>query len=254
MAVVSTPVALVVLLVLFQRVQGASLVTLEHSLDGINYKKAGSFQLDGKVTVAHVQGYSLSNILKTGVDTSHTLYFVRVVGNHANTLEYPVASIPLSCWMHAGSKAKVDLFTTEASSGTIQSVSLHAPCPANQVAVGRVGEPEEYALTCSISTPRVAAHVPLMTMQGGSGEALEYLDLTNQGQQSQEAQSSSTAQPTKKGGTAQAKDDRTWLQKNWMFVALGAFILLNKVGAASQDQQRSGPPARNVPVGGNARQ
>lgn len=186
------------------------------------------------------------------MDASHALYFVRIVaeGNHAN-LEHPVASIPLACWMHAGSKAKVDLFTTEPSSGTIQSVSLHAPCPANQV-VGSVGEPEEYALTCSISTPRVAAHVPLMTMQGSSGEALEYLDLTNQGQQSQEAQSSSRTQSTKKGGVTQAKDDRTWLQKNWMFVALGAFILLNKMGAAAQDQQRSAP-ARNVQVGGNTR-
>lgn len=43
----SISVALVIVLMLFQRVQGASLVTLEHSLDGIRYEKAGAFELDG---------------------------------------------------------------------------------------------------------------------------------------------------------------------------------------------------------------
>lgn len=41
-------VSVVVFLVLFQRVvRAGSLVTLEHSLDGVNYKKAGSFQQNG---------------------------------------------------------------------------------------------------------------------------------------------------------------------------------------------------------------
>ncbi len=206
------------------------------------------FQRD---TVVHINGYSLSNILNTGVDARHALYFVRAVaeGSHAD-MEHPITSIPLSCWLHAGSKTKVDLFTSEPSSGTIQSVALHAPCRVNHAGDSVGIGPEEYALRCSISTPRIAAHVPLMKMQSSNGDALEYLDLTNQGQQTPAAQSTSRTESAKKGGAAQAKDDRTWLQKNWMFVAVGAFMLLNRMGAAAQEQQRS--PASNVQGGGNA--
>lgn len=41
-----------------------------------------------------------------------------------------------------------------------------------------------------------------------------------------------------KGSTKDAKDDRTWLQKNWLFVALAFFIIANKLGNAVDPQQQ----------------
>jgi len=71
--------------------------------------------------------------------------------------------------------------------------------------------------------PRVVSVSPGEGMGMVSGDAAERL------------MGGETSKPGDKGGAKASKkpDDRTWLQKNWLFVALGLFILANKLGGAT---------------------
>jgi hypothetical protein len=46
------------------------------------------------------------------------------------------------------------------------------------------------------------------------------------------------AQEGRHNTTKTTKDDRTWLQKNWLFVALAFFIIANKLGSVADAAQR----------------
>ena len=153
-----------------------------------------------------------------------------------------MSSIPASCWIQAGDKARIQLHGDQGES--VQAVSLHAPCHGEQVGDGSVGSMARVD-RISILKPHVAQDLPV-SLSTGQTIDLEASVLGSNEQalpQKQDGGKSNQEEPK--------KDDRTWLQKNWLFVALGFFILANRLGAAGQEamQQQQQGGGRQIPVG-----
>lgn len=45
------------------------------------------------------------------------------------------------------------------------------------------------------------------------------------------------------------KDERSWVQKNWLPMALVAFMIANRLGQAANPPQGAPPPGRALPAG-----
>jgi len=151
-----------------------------------------------------------------------------------------MSSIPASCWIQAGDKAHIQLHGDQGDS--VQAVSLHAPCSGEQVGDGPVGAMARVD-RISILRPHVAQDLPV-SLSTGQTIDLEASVLGSNDQalpQKQDEGKPNQEEPK--------KDDRTWLQKNWLFVALGFFILANRLGAAGQEARLQQQGGRQIPVG-----
>jgi len=187
-------------------------------------------QHGGSVSVP-LDGYasSLKNLRIANPDDSY--YYVRVkptttTGHHQTEQEnnHPVASIPASCWMNAGSQARIEIHKQNANA--VYGLSLLAPCSTGQYS--SIPEIDRATLV----TPTIVTTPPFIT--------IPHTDTSSASlhQQQMTTDDASDQKDTSRTPQKQEKDDRTWLQKNWMFVALGFFILANRLGNAAVDQQQ----------------
>ena len=121
--------------------------------------------------------------------------------------------------------------------GSVSAIALTAPCGTG------AGDGREGTLSgVSISRPHVV-HSSLLPQQQASASFTESLT-------GQKTESTGEHDERKNGKVPQKPDDRTWLQKNWLFVALAFFIFANKLGAAAE---ASRAPSGARPAGGGAR-
>ena len=198
-------------------------VHVEHSIDGITFQKAASLQAPTTIQseVIHLesaQDYKASLESLVGSKISGGYYYMRIQSSE-NPEDVVLSSIPLECWMQAGSQARIELHMNDRSTDKVASISLVAPCPPSST------DGKASVDSCAIVRPRVVA-APALPQQ--TDRILEPIDQEQSREQSK-------GQEERKP----AKDDRTWLQKNWLFVALAFFILANKLGSAAQEAQQA---------------
>ena len=141
-------------------------------------------------------------------------YFLRSTeGNGA------FGSIPLSCWAVAGANAVVEVAI--GLNGDVRGVSLMAPCAGR--GLDGVGDGEMAVVDrVKLIRPQVVSIAPAEGMGQVAGDVAERLVGGGTG-----------ATEVKNDKVAKKPDERTWLQKNWLFVALGLFIFANKLGGAN---------------------
>lgn len=197
-------------------------VHVEHSIDGITFQKAASLHAPTTIhseviRMESAQDYMASLESLVGSKVSGGYYYMRIQSSD-NPEDSVLSSIPLECWIQAGSQARIELHMNDRSTDKVASISLVAPCPPSS-------QGKAFVDSCTIVRPRVVA-APALPQQ--TDRVLEPLDQ----EQSQE-------QSKRQEGRKPAKDDRTWLQKNWLFVALAFFILANKLGSAAQEAQQA---------------
>lgn len=190
---------------------------LQHSLDGHVWQDAFevSVTLDDGVVDRSAYAAALKDLMSSGT-ASGSRYFVRSAGEGDAEGTGAFGSIPLSCWAGAGAEAVVEVAV--GLDGGVLSVTPMAPCD------GGVDKGEMAVVDrVKMRRPRVVSVSPGEGMGMVSGDAAERL------------MGGETSKPGDKGGAKASKkpDDRTWLQKNWLFVALGLFILANKLGGAT---------------------
>lgn len=151
-----------------------------------------------------------------------------------------VASIPARCWAQAGANARLVIHVLDHHQ-TVTAASLLAPCGAN---VATPTEESQLNLP-KISTVQVVRPVPAPTVTlpaavGAQTAAMQQASASAKGGQGQEE--------TKKGEPE--KDERTWIQKNWLPLALVAFMMFNRMGQVGQDPAGGAPPpGRALPAG-----
>lgn len=168
---------------------------------------------------------SLESLVESRQQMASPYYYYMRITSPDNPKNPALSSIPLECWMHAGSRARIELHMHDTTTEKIASISLIAPCPPQLTAPGA---PSIRIESCVIRRPEsmVAPALPLQT----TNQVLEPIN-----QNDDDAETNTTNNKAK----APAKDDRTWLQKNWLFVALGFFILANKLGSAAEQGRGS---------------
>ena len=259
-----------------------AIVILEHSLDGINYHKAATCDLDDSLvrplplfkfklasyiecnilvrplqktrlatstssssssysTTVPLDGYasSLKNLVRQD-NAQDAYYYIRVKsssevrGLHQEEQQQqntPVASIPASCWMNAGSKARIEIHVHNSN---VRGLSLSAPCLIETVMASfspsSSGVPE--IDTATLVTPTIATAPPFIPIPKTDGASFQQMNTEHEDEDDGSKQKETRTPPKQK------QDDRTWLQKNWMFVAIGFFILANRLGNAAVDQQQ----------------
>ena len=193
----------------------------QHSLDGHVWQDAFevSVALDDGVVDRSAYAAALRDLLSsTAASSSNRHYFLRSAREGEGEGEGEGAfgafgSIPLSCWAGAGADAVVEVAV--GLGGGVLGVTPMAPCDGmskgGMAVVDRV----------KLIRPRVVSVSPGEGMGAVAGDVAER--LTGVG----------AVGATKNDKTSKKPDDRTWLQKNWLFVALGLFILANKLGGAT---------------------
>lgn len=147
-------------------------------------------------------------------------------------------------------RAVMKLHLLDTTSSSIQSLSLHAPC--SESATKKHSQSEKGgAPAVVVVTPLSAPQIP--TSGDGSPQSKISLESTFHASPdfSSEAIGGSTVQQGAQKGKAPVKDERTWLQKNWIFVAVGFFLVANRLGGANN--QEGGRPVRQVPVASTGR-
>jgi len=201
-----------------------------------SWSAAGSLSIwDGQVDAgAYVA--SLERLLDASSlpSSPHAMYAVRIDG--------AVGSIPLACWRRAGLAAGMSLAL--GADGSVRGVSLTAPCgEGREWGEGREGREGTPLPHVTVSRPQKVVQSTTAFKQ----QAMLDLDL---------GASAPTGGSGKGGGEGRAKeakpDDRTWLQKNWLFLGLAFFIFANKLGQMAQmGEQQQQQRQRGAP--GNAR-
>ena len=105
--------------------------------------------------------------------------------------------------------------------GDVRGVSLMAPCAGR--GLDGVGDGEMAVVDrVKLIRPQVVSIAPAEGMGQVAGDVAERLVGGGTG-----------ATEVKNDKVAKKPDERTWLQKNWLFVALGLFIFANKLGGAN---------------------
>jgi hypothetical protein len=161
---------------------------------------------------------------------SDGLYYIRISAG-------VVASIPARCWAVAGSDAQLIVHALD--TGAVVAASLSAPCGAN---IASFHDATQLKLP-KIESVQVVRPVPAPTVT---------LPVAAQSAVLQEASNSAKRQVSQeegKKGETDKPDERTWLQKNWLPLALIGFLLFNRMG---QPENADGPPptgARALPAG-----
>lgn len=236
-------------LLLLVQADVARSLRLEHSVDGgKSFKLIGDIDIDPVEKHIDLEGLYGSKLVAiqdelmnaAGKDPSNMYHFR--VSTDEDSRSAVMSSIPASCWIQAGDKAHIRLHSGD-HGDSVQGVSLHAPCSREQVGDGPVGSMARVD-RISILKPHIAQDLPV-SLSTGQTVDLEASVLGSNDQalpQKEDGEKSNQEEPK--------KDDRTWLQKNWLFVALGFFILANRLGAVGQDagQQQQGV-GRQIPVG-----
>eukprot|EP00890_Picochlorum_soloecismus_P005803 jgi/Picsp_1/6223/NSC_03577-R1_aspartate carbamoyltransferase len=236
-------------LLLLVQADVARSLRLEHSVDGgKSFKLIGDIDIDPVEKHIDLEGLYGSKLVAIQDELMNAarkdpsnMYHFRV-STDEDSRSAVMSSIPASCWIQAGDKAHIRLHSGD-HGDSVQGVSLHAPCSREQVGDGPVGSMARVD-RISILKPHIAQDLPV-SLSTGQTVDLEASVLGSNDQalpQKEDGEKSNQEEPK--------KDDRTWLQKNWLFVALGFFILANRLGAVGQDagQQQQGV-GRQIPVG-----
>ena len=235
-----------------------SRIRLQHSVDGRVWKDAMDVAvgnghsrggLDVRMVDGSVYGRALGELL-AGASTATSRYYLRA---HEDTSDgsddgrndrVPAfGSIPLSCWMTAGRDALVEV--TVSRDGGVKGVSLMAPCEEGRENVhmdvdgaGGAGGVDGGAATGTKARAQAVVDgvvvvwpevVVTREVPVGGDIRMDVDDGTASGKATVKG-SGGKQNMSKKGG--EEKDERSWLQKNWLFVALAFFILANKLGEA----------------------
>lgn len=126
-------------------------------------------------------------------------------------------------------------------SDAVTAAALLAPCGAT---VAAPTDDSELTLP-RIDTVGIARPVPAPTVNlpaaVGAGAGAQTAAM-------QQASSAAKGQEEKKKAEPE-KDDRTWIQKNWLPLALVAFMMFNRMGAGQQHEGGAPPPGRALPAG-----
>ena len=190
----------------------------EHSVDGNLWADALEVSVTLGDGIVDRSGYAaaLKDLLSSTAAPSSLpeRYFLRSTeGNGA------FGSIPLSCWAVAGANAVVEVAI--GLNGDVRGVSLMAPCAGR--GLDGVGDGEMAVMDrVKLIRPQVVSIAPAEGMGQVAGDVAERLVGGGTG-----------ATEVKNDKVAKKPDERTWLQKNWLFVALGLFIFANKLGGAN---------------------
>ena len=190
----------------------------EHSVDGNLWADALEVSVTLGDGIVDRSGYAaaLKDLLSSTAAPSslRSRYFLRSTeGNGA------FGSIPLSCWAVAGANAVVEVAI--GLNGDVRGVSLMAPCAGR--GLDGVGDGEMAVVDrVKLIRPQVVSIAPAEGMGQVAGDVAERLVGGGTG-----------ATEVKNDKVAKKPDERTWLQKNWLFVALGLFIFANKLGGAN---------------------
>lgn len=187
----------------------------EHSVDGNLWADALEVSVTLGDGIVDRSGYAaaLKDLLSSTAAPSSRYFLRSTEGNGA------FGSIPLSCWAVAGANAVVEVAI--GLNGDVRGVSLMAPCAGR--GLDGVGDGEMAVVDrVKLIRPQVVSIAPAEGMGQVAGDVAERLVGGGTG-----------ATEVKNDKVAKKPDERTWLQKNWLFVALGLFIFANKLGGAN---------------------
>jgi hypothetical protein len=252
-----------------------SSLALEHSFDGRSFLPAGTIQLvrpspcasrapfpprapglintrarlplpqdGGSATLDYGAGLPDQRAAFAEAVRDGGMYFVRLPPS-GGAAPPVVASIPARCWAQGG--ARVVLHVLD---GAVLAAALEAPCTAAalRAAPASSGLPRPGV---EVQSPVPAPEVRLAVAQAQAGPAAgPPLPGALGGQPppaAQQQQQQRPGAPDGKGGKAPPPDDRTFLQKNWMFLALGAYIFM-RMGMAAEMPPPPGPPGSGAPA------
>lgn len=147
-----------------------------------------------------------------------------------------LGSIPAACWLSAETEGQILLHVDDDLG--IQAVTIHAPCSlsnGDSVQDARRGNGAAHREEIRVVRSMRAPEIPLPM-----GKFAGLFDLESPGTPQsigQDEEQKEQGSKTDKDTENVKKDERTWLQKNWLLVAAGVFLIVNKIGAAAQDAQ-----------------
>jgi hypothetical protein len=208
-----------------QRCYGLDAI-LEHSIDGKTFHKAAmvdttSAKQSNVLPLESPQDYMAAVESLVGSTTPGGYYYMRLKSSFQEG--FALASIPLECWIKAGSQARIELHLHGRKTDEVASISLVAPCPPSSLHTKTV-----LIDSCTVVRPRVVV-APALPQQ--TDRILEPID-------EQQQEGNHAALEGQRNTTKTTQDDRTWLQKNWLFVGLAFFIIANKLGSAADAAHR----------------
>ncbi|KAG2447530.1 hypothetical protein HYH02_007454 [Chlamydomonas schloesseri] len=238
-------------------------VSVEHSLDG-----GATWQGAGKVVgdvlsdmVVNWERPALSDTELAQLEKaaqSNGLYVVRVKGGGKSESEL-LTSVPAACLLGEKLFEKAELAADR--SGQLLSFNYAISDCAKRVAGGAVSPPSATSSSSSSSEEGVGtrpASLPVRVVLPRPGPALlvpefvgEFADVNIDAELSASGSLDPNAKPRApvqaqgaRKGAPPPKDERTWLQKNWMFVLAGGLMVFNMVMKANapEGQQAGGPP------------
>ena len=175
--------------------------------------------------------------------TYRRLYRIRVstaIGGSGSSSSsgptYVTASIPARCWVAASSTARLTLSLL--SPGQVAGVAFDVPCgpgvgePAGAEGQGPVTFPREIPVQLELPHRPHAVRLPLPNQQSAVQAQAAADAQARLAAQQEEAQveGQGEGEGGTKGKKQPPKDERTWLQKNWMML-LGVGLLVSEGGS-----------------------
>ena len=205
----------------------SDVIVLEHSFDGVSFSpfasiEASDSQFDDRNKISRILVEGYDDILSRNKELllSSSRYYVRS-GD-------ALASVPATCWAAAGEEAEILLHAF--GSGTeISAITIEIP-PCHIVSENgnrRVDLPKLDSVY--LVRPEQAPQIVLPVAKPGEAQQKQASMTVDDGPKKDSSENDKKSPP--------AKDERSWLQKNWLFVAVSLFILANRLG------QQEGPPA-----------
>eukprot|EP00887_Chlorella_sp_A99_P004325 scaffold15.g4325.t1 len=239
---------------------GERSVALEHSLDGQTFTQAGEVLLPAddkaaavgiatlqtRAQLSEAQQQAVRHLVQDG-----GLYRIRVPvstsGGGGPDGEYVTASIPARCWAAAGFSTTLALHLL--SAGRVAGVAFQLPC-SSASAVPALGTDTPVALPQTspvhVVLPRTvpAVHMPQPTQQQQQQAAAAKEAAARQtASAQQDGEDGEGESGERKGKQAPPKDERTWLQKNWMVLIGAGLLMANRINAPQEPQRGGGRPA-----------
>ncbi|KAG2425798.1 hypothetical protein HXX76_013423 [Chlamydomonas incerta] len=190
----------------------------------------------------------LANLEKAA--QSNGLYVVRVKSEKSELL----TSVPASCLL--GDKLFEKAEVAADRSGQLLSFNYAvADCGKRVAEAGGAagsGRPSEEgvgtrppSLPVRVVLPRAGPALLMPEFIGDFADVNIDADLTTTGSLDPSAKPRTPVQSqAARKGAPPPKDERTWLQKNWMFVLAGAMMVFNMVMKANAPEGQTGGPAR----------
>lgn len=166
------------------------------------------------------------------------MYYIKVTDDGSSDPGV-LASIPAHCWATAGGAARIVVHVLDKSQPV--AASLAAPCDvaALQTTPSKATLPSVQSV--QVVRPETAPELQVQMLTAAQLQqqqaAAKAAEAAAVGGDKEEGEKGARG-----GKIAPEKDERTWLQKNWMFLALVAFMMANRLGGTGGGAGQAGQP------------